>query len=182
VELYGKVNRGLGKLGRWFRSNRLTLNLKKTEYVDFSRTRPPEVLLRVLEYDREQIKRVEGAGFLGVWIDARIKWRGHVGQVRQLLGVLGRIRADVDEYLLLSIYNNMVLPHLQHCLMVWVGTLKRAGMGHMGRPGDRGRTSSISLQSVQNGNLSRSCRKERQKISMVYKGGKTLRPHRTIEQ
>jgi hypothetical protein len=82
VELFGKGNRGLGKLGKWVRSNRFTLNLKKTEYVYFSRTRPPEVLLGGLEYDREQIRRVEGAGFLGVWIDARIKWRGHVGQVK----------------------------------------------------------------------------------------------------
>jgi ribonuclease P/MRP protein subunit RPP40 len=30
VELFEKVNRGLGKLGRWFRCNRLTQNLKKT--------------------------------------------------------------------------------------------------------------------------------------------------------
>jgi hypothetical protein len=35
-ELFGKVNRGLGELGRCFRCNRLTLNLKKTEYVYFS--------------------------------------------------------------------------------------------------------------------------------------------------
>ena len=29
VELYGRVNVGLGKLDRWFRCNMLTLNLKK---------------------------------------------------------------------------------------------------------------------------------------------------------
>jgi hypothetical protein len=45
VELFGNINRGLGELGRWFRCNRLTLNLKKTEYVYFSRTRPLEVPL-----------------------------------------------------------------------------------------------------------------------------------------
>jgi hypothetical protein len=32
VELFGKVNRGLGELGQWLRCNGLTLNLKKTEY------------------------------------------------------------------------------------------------------------------------------------------------------
>ena len=37
VELVAKVNRELGKLNRWFRCNRLTLNLKKTEYVYFGR-------------------------------------------------------------------------------------------------------------------------------------------------
>ena len=39
AELYGRVNVGLDKLDRWFRCNMLTLNLKKTEYVYFSRPR-----------------------------------------------------------------------------------------------------------------------------------------------
>jgi hypothetical protein len=51
VELFEKVNRGLGELGRLLRCNRLTLNLKKTEYVYFSRTRPPEVPLGGLEFE-----------------------------------------------------------------------------------------------------------------------------------
>jgi hypothetical protein len=26
----------------------------------------------------EQVKRVEGSRFLGVWVDAELKWRGHI--------------------------------------------------------------------------------------------------------
>ena len=36
TELFGRVNRGLDELSRWFRCNRLTLNLRKTEYVYFA--------------------------------------------------------------------------------------------------------------------------------------------------
>ena len=36
VELFGRVNGELRELNRWFRCNRLTLNLEKTEYVYFS--------------------------------------------------------------------------------------------------------------------------------------------------
>jgi hypothetical protein len=43
AELFERVNRELGQLGRWFRCYRLTLNLKKTKYVCFAGTRPPEV-------------------------------------------------------------------------------------------------------------------------------------------
>jgi hypothetical protein len=39
--------------------------------------------------------------------------------MRQLLGVLGSARADLDEHLLVSLYNSMVLSHLRYCLMVW---------------------------------------------------------------
>jgi hypothetical protein len=41
--LFERVNGGLSEPGRWFGYNRLTLNLKKTEYVYFAGTRPPEV-------------------------------------------------------------------------------------------------------------------------------------------
>jgi hypothetical protein len=39
--------------------------------------------------------------------------------MRLLLGVLGRARADLNEHLHVSLYNSMVLPHLQYYLMVW---------------------------------------------------------------
>ena len=37
----------------------------------------------------------------------------------QLLGVLGRASAVLGGRSLLSLYNGLVLPHLQYCLMVW---------------------------------------------------------------
>ena len=48
---------------------------------------------------------------------------GHIEQVRarvgRLLGVLGRASAVLRGGSLLSLYNGLVLPHLQYCLMVW---------------------------------------------------------------
>ena len=41
----------------------------------------------------------------------------------RLLGVLGRAGAVLDGRRLLSLYDGLVLPHLQYCLMVW-GDLK----------------------------------------------------------
>ena len=71
----------------------------------------------------EEIRRVEGARFLGVWVDEGLKWAGHIGKVKKkvarLLGVLGRASAVLGGGSLLSLYNGLVLPHLQYCLMVW---------------------------------------------------------------
>ena len=48
---------------------------------------------------------------------------GHIERVRtkmgQLLGVLWRAGSVLGGRLLHSLYNGMVLPHLQYCLMVW---------------------------------------------------------------
>ena len=76
-----------------------------------------------LEVGGEQVRRVEGARFLGVWVDEGLGWEGHIGQVRarvgRLLGVLGRASAALGRGSLLLLYNGLVLPHLQYCLMVW---------------------------------------------------------------
>ena len=125
AELFGRVNRGLGELSRWFRCNRLTLNLKKTEYVYFGRPGGREPPPGGLEIGGEQIRRVEGARFLGVWVDGGLRWADHIGKVRtkvgQLVGVLGRAAGVLGRGSLLLLYNGLVLPHLQYCLMVWGG-------------------------------------------------------------
>ena len=123
AELFGRVNRGLEQLSRWFRCNRLTLNLKKTEYVYFSRPGGRDIPTGGLEIGGEQIGRVEGARFLGVWVDGGLRWTGHIERVRakvgRLLGVLGRASGVLGGQSLRSLYNGLVLPHLQYCLMVW---------------------------------------------------------------
>ena len=124
AELFGRANRGLEELSRWFRCNRLTLNLKKTEYVYFAGPRrhgeaPPGGL----KIGGGEVRGVDGACFLGVWVDEGLSWTGQIEQVRakvgRLLGVLGRARSVLGGRALLSLYNGLVLPHLQYCLMVW---------------------------------------------------------------
>jgi hypothetical protein len=51
--LFESVNSWLAELVRWFRCNRLTLNLKKTEYVYFAGARPPEAPSGVLVFQGE---------------------------------------------------------------------------------------------------------------------------------
>ena len=58
-----------------------------------------------------------------MWVDECLGWTGHIERVRkkvgQLLGVLGRAGSVLGGRSLLSLYNGLVLPHLQYCLIVW---------------------------------------------------------------
>ena len=114
-----RVNRGLLELSRWFRCNRLTLNLKKTEYVYFAGPGGHGVPPGGLVIGDEEIRRVRGARFLGVWVDEGLSWTGQIDQVRakvgRLLGVLGRAGSVLRARSLFSLYNGLVLPHLQYC-------------------------------------------------------------------
>ena len=78
--LFERVNRGLEGLARWFRCNRLTLNLKKTEYVYFGGPKGGGDPGLGVEIGGERVKEVEGARFLGVWVDGRVKMEGACGE------------------------------------------------------------------------------------------------------
>ena len=123
TELFEKANRGLRAISRWFRCNKLTLNLKKTEYVYFGGPGGRQVPIGGLKIGDEAVRRVHGARFLGIWVDEGLRWSGQIEKVRskvgRLLGVLGRVQATLGGELVHKLYNAMVLPHLQYCLMVW---------------------------------------------------------------
>ena len=76
------------------------------------------------------MRRVEGARFLGGWVDEGLRWAGQIERVRtkvgRLVGVLGRAAAALGARSVLSLYNALVLPHLQYCLMVW-GDFREGG-------------------------------------------------------
>ena len=86
AELFGRVNRGLEELSRWFRCNRLTLKSKKTRGRGVS---PP----RGIMIGGEEVR----------WDSS---WECLAGLTLFCVGMLS------------SLYNGLVLPHLQHCLMV----------------------------------------------------------------
>ena len=45
--------------------------------------------------------------------------KGQRAKVSRLVGVLGRASAVLNGPLILNLYNALVLPHLQYCLIVW---------------------------------------------------------------
>ena len=123
LELFKRVNHGLAGLSKWFCCNKLTLNLKKTEYVYFGGNGGRIVPQGGISIGNETIRRVDGARFLGVWVDEALRWSGQIEKVKakvgRLLGVLGRVRYSLGGESVLKLYNALVLPHLQYCLLVW---------------------------------------------------------------
>ena len=114
----------LGKLSDWFAHNRLTLNYDKTEFVNFSKpTVGTPVDNWTLKIDGMPIREVDVSKFLGVYIDKNVSWRVHIGKlitkISQTVGIIGRARSFMDGPQLMLLYNTMVLPHLQYCLINW---------------------------------------------------------------
>ena len=55
--------------------------------------------------------------------DVDDSWRKHIGniitKISQTVGIIGRARSFMDTPQLILLYNTMVLPHLQYCLINW---------------------------------------------------------------
>ena len=69
-KLMSSVNTELIKLSEWFKSNKLSLNIKKTNYIIFGNKKIPKSLNQFqLSIDRNILEQVENTKFLGVYID-----------------------------------------------------------------------------------------------------------------
>jgi hypothetical protein len=114
--LYKKVREELGLVSDWFACNKLTLNYKKTEYIEFGKPDGPSAKNLTLNIDGQRLRKVDQSKFLGVLIDQGLSWRGHIRKVitklRQTMGLIGRAKGFMDEAQVLLLYNTMVLPHL----------------------------------------------------------------------
>ena len=109
--LYKKVRGELGKLSDWFAHNKLSLNYSKTEFIDFSK---PVVCSSdhnfTLNIDGKKLRRVSESKFLGVLIDSKISWQGHISKIRQTMGIIGRTRGFMGGAQLLLLYTLWSIP------------------------------------------------------------------------
>ena len=59
----------------WFSANLLSSNIKKTNYIIFGNKKINDIPVTI---SREQINRVNETEFLGVIIQASLKWNAHI--------------------------------------------------------------------------------------------------------
>ena len=118
------MNVELHNVYQWLVSNKLTLNLKKTNFVIF---RPYQKRLpffpTIYINDRQTNKLTyleckDHVKYLGVLIDYKMSWKNHIDSITlklsKTIGLLSKIRHFVPFHTLVSIYNCLVVPYLRY--------------------------------------------------------------------
>ena len=123
------VNDELLKVHEWLTSNKLTLNVKKSNYVIFHPYQKKidlKVNIMMFDSDSKLFKPLEEKKYikyLGVIIDSNLSWKYHIGYITSKLsrtiGIIARIRHHVPTDTLLTIYRSLILPYLYFGLSVW---------------------------------------------------------------
>src|SRR5688572_2487823 len=95
--LYTRAGNELESLSEWFKANKLSLNLSKTNYIIFrSKKKILPVLDSSIKIDNKEITQVTTTKFLGVYVDEHLTFNDHVSiiakKVAKNIGIISRIR------------------------------------------------------------------------------------------
>ena len=111
----------------WLCTNRLSLNIKKSNYVLFH---PPQRKIEMSNFNLQiydkPLQREFFIKYLGLMIDSHLNWKEHVNcivkKIRRGIGILSKIRHYVSHETLLSIYYALLHPFLTYGLLAWGNT------------------------------------------------------------
>jgi len=116
------INTELDKFRVWLCANKLSLNCNKSKAMVFHM---PQRLVTYpnIHIENIQIEYVDTFNFLGILIDKNIKWKSHIDyialKVSKVVGILNRLKHFLPQKILLSIYNALIVPHLNYGNILW---------------------------------------------------------------
>ena len=125
-ELIRSLNTEIDKILAWLQINKLTLNIKKTHFMLFRKSRVKVSITENVYIRNEIISMVEETKFLGVYIDSFLTWRRHIkyirGKISRGIGIICKARKYLRESTLLTLYYCFIYPYLHYCIEVWGNT------------------------------------------------------------
>jgi len=113
-----KMNDELKKLYEWLITNKLTLNIKKSNFVIFSSLRKKvhyEVNLKINCVPLENKNYVK---YLGILLDSNLTWKPHIDlisdKISKIIGLISKLRHFVPTATLIAIYKSLIQPYLSY--------------------------------------------------------------------
>ena len=123
------VNCELIKVAVWLVANKLSLNIKKTNYIIFHpHQKRINSNIRIKAYDSRtktffDLESKDHVKYLGVIIDQHLSWKHRINyiplKISRSIGIISRLRHFVPLKTLLSIYNSLISPYKSYGLIAW---------------------------------------------------------------
>ena len=117
------LNLELNKLSSWFKSNKLSLNINKTNCMYFKNIHSKYAPYFNILIDDMPIIEKEVTTFLGVMIDSNLTWNSHINNICMLvsrgIGILYKLKYCLSQKSLFMLYNSLILSHISYCNIVW---------------------------------------------------------------
>ena len=119
------MNIELDNLTDWFRANKLSLNVTKTNYMIFTNTNTEQRHME-LTMTNKTITPTKCVKFLGVLIDEKLNWDEHIKTVKQKINrsffAINRAKHFLKRKNLVTSYYSLVYPYLTYGITLWGAT------------------------------------------------------------
>ena len=125
TDLIVTANNELDKVVKWLNSNRLSLNIKKSKYILFSRKGIVPVCndKLYLNNDNVELERVTQIKYLGFIIDEKLSWKAHINyislKISKNIAVLKKLVKVLNTDNLYNLYYSLIYPYLLNGNLVW---------------------------------------------------------------
>ena len=117
------VNIDQKNLVNWLNTNKISLNVKKTEMVIFKSKRKKFNDTVKIKLSGKRIYPTASVKYLGIKTDQHLSWQHHINDLSVKLNranaLLFKISKFVDDKILRSIYFNIFESNLNYCSLVW---------------------------------------------------------------
>ena len=121
------INTEVSNVYKWLCINRLSFNIKKTKYILFhNKNKNIDHILPNICINNNMVERVSQFNFLGININENLNWNSHLDQmctrVSKSVGILNKLKQFLPPFILRTLYNSIVLPHLSYGILAWGST------------------------------------------------------------
>ena len=107
-------------------SNKLSVNIKKTNYVIFKPDQNSVHMSSQISFDSIALKQETKVRFLGIYIDEGLAWKSHISfickKISKSVGIMYRFRFLLSSNTKISLYYTLIYPYLTYCTTVWSST------------------------------------------------------------
>ena len=116
------INEELAKIDEWLKLNKLTFNVKQSKFMLFYM---PGRNLQIpnLHINNIKLECLDSFNFLGITINKHLTWKEHINlianKISRTVGVINRLKNYIPENALLTIYNTLIIPHLNYGILTW---------------------------------------------------------------
>ena len=116
------INEQLQRIHAWLTANGLKLNTTKSKYIMF-RKQKKNIPIFNIHINNVNIESVQNFNFLVLHLSSDMTWNFHMNEVSKKIsrniGILKKLQLVVPNNILLTIYNTLILPHINYCLLSW---------------------------------------------------------------
>ena len=125
ANLQAKGNAELLNIDTWLASNKLSLNIDKTNFMLFktkATTTKQKSVINLTRRDKS-IKQVFDTKFLGLTLDETLSWKTNTQnlfkQVRSTFGMVRASKGYLNSHSLKLLYYTMIQSKIQYCITTW---------------------------------------------------------------